>query len=625
MKLRPYEKATPRSYALAMGLMAVAILLRWLTDAVLQDHFRLIFLYGVVAFAVWHSGWRPALLVTLLGYVISNYLFMGPTGAFDVSLQADLGFLAYLLSCSLFIGFGEANRHATLRLRKARHYGSHLAAIVAASNDAIISKSLDGTIQSWNTGAERLLGYREDEIVGNHVTLIVPSELYEEEDEILARIRRGERIPHFDTVRQRKDGALVELSVTISPVFDDEGNVTAASTVARDITERKQAEEALQEADRRKDEFLATLAHELRNPLAPISNSLELLRHADQNPKLLRQARKAIERQLNHMVRLVDDLLNVSRISRDKLTLRKSQTPLSIIVQQAVETAQPFIDEFCHSIDVKIPDQPVYLDADPVRLAQVLSNLLNNACKYTTRNGAISLTAEQQEDSVRIVVKDNGVGLTGEQLDTVFEIFNQVDSTLDHATGGLGIGLTLAKRLVEMHGGQITAKSEGLGHGSEFIVTLPILTHAVAEQPLPTGQYPSIGSPQRVLVVDDNTDSADTLAALLQVNGHEVRLAHDGVAAVEAAEDFRPNVILLDIGLPKLDGYGACEQIRAQDWGKDLIIVALTGWGQEEDRRRSHKAGFDAHLVKPVSYGALLKLLSSRNKSKTVEAAGKSA
>jgi PAS domain S-box-containing protein len=734
-KIRHPFLASFYPYVLAPVVTAAAIALRWLLDPLFDNHFRLIFLYGAVAFAVWHSGYGPALVVTLLGYVVSNYLFIGAPGSFDLSAEAALGFSAYLLSCSIFIGFGEAARRANIRIKQGKEllrrserelsdffdnavFGIHwldsegkilrvnqaeldllgyqreeylgrqitefyvdqsaiedmlrrvrqgeslrdypaevrckdggtehvsiscnalfengrfihsrcftrvvtdhkeaeetrarLAAIIAASDDAIVSKSLNGIIRSWNAGAERLLGYTEAEIVGKSINTIIPPELQDEEVSIISRIRRGVRVDHFETVRLAKDGRRINLSITVSPVFDDSGRVIGASKVARDITERKQIEEAIQKADQRKDEFLATLAHELRNPLAPISNSLEILKHAEHDPELLRASCGTIERQLNHMVKLVDDLLNISRISQDKLALRRSRLELSHVVQQAVETVQPVVEKYGHSLDISLPEHSLYLDADPLRLAQIFSNLLNNACKYTPPGGHISLSAREQDGEASIAITDNGVGIAPDQLSAIFEMFVQSDSTGAGSGGGLGIGLTLAKRLVEMHGGRITVNSNGAGHGSEFVVYLPLPDQGAVEQQVPASTDSVAVGAQRVLVADDNIDNAETLATLLRINNHEVRLAHDGLAALEAAEQFRPDLLLLDIGMPKLDGYGVCRRLREQPWGKELTIAALTGWGQDEDRRKTHEAGFDAHLVKPVNYSTISYLLSEK-------------
>ncbi len=368
-------------------------------------------------------------------------------------------------------------------------------------------------------------------------------------------------------------------------------------------------EEALRAADRRKDEFLATLAHELRNPLAPMHAALQVMRLADHDRTAVAQAREMMERQVRHMVRLVDDLLDVSRITRGKIDLRKQRVDLAAVVRTAVETSRPLIEAANHELTVTAPPHPIFVDGDPVRLAQVFLNLLNNAAKYTERGGRIVLTVERQGSDAVVSVKDTGVGIPPAMLSRIFELFMQVDRTLDKAQGGLGIGLTLVRRLVEMHGGSVEARSAGYGRGSEFIVRLPAVLIAAGEAEAASNKGSALPR-RRILVVDDNRDSAVSLGMMLELMDNEVRTAHDGEEAVRAAEAFRPDVVLLDIGLPKLNGYEAAQCIRAEPWGRDMVLIAVTGWGQEEDRRRSKEAGFNFHIVKPVEPAALEKVLA---------------
>jgi PAS domain S-box-containing protein len=392
----------------------------------------------------------------------------------------------------------------------------------------------------------------------------------------------------------------------------DAGLLEMMNTVAGQVgqfLERRRAEEALREADRRKDEFLATLAHELRNPLAPMRNALQVIQMAGNDAAAVGQAREMMERQMRHLVRLVDDLLDLSRVTRGKLELRKQRVDLAAVVRTAVETSRPLIEAAGHHLTITLPPQPVFLDGDPVRLAQVFSNLLNNAAKYTERGGHIWLTAGRQGGDAVVSVRDSGLGIPREMLGKVFELFTQVDRTLEKAQGGLGIGLTLVRRLAEMHGGSVEAKSEGYGHGSEFTVRLPAMLTAPAPDE-GAGEEITPPSRRRILVVDDNRDSAISLGMVLQLMGNEVRTAHDGLEAVRAAEVFRPDVLLLDIGLPKLNGYEAARRIRGQPWGGGIVLIAVTGWGQEEDRRRSKEAGFNYHLVKPLEPAALEQLLA---------------
>ena len=1005
-------RSSAKHYALGLLAVGIAVLLRWLLDPLLGDALPLVTLFGAVAAAAWLGGYRPATLATIVGYFACHYLFISPRGKIDFTEAGTaVGLVAYLFTCSLIIGFGEAMRLAQTRATERREVlsvtlgsigdavittdiegrisylnkiaesltgwlndeavgkplesvfrivneetrkpgenpavkalregvvvglanhtvlirkdGSEcpiddsaapirnekghvsgcvlifrdirlqreaeknkasqlitarfLAAIVESSNDAIISKSLDGIIQSWNAAAERLFGYTSEQAVGKHISLIIPPERIGEEEHIIASLKAGKRIEHFETERLRSDGQHILVSLTISPIKDESGAVVGASKIVRDvttqrkaeqrehellkeaaaanakfhaffdqgalfaaitdldgtiletnrlawegsgytreqivgkpfwdgpwwtpssslvkqikngcalaaageafraelpyfaadgservvdltippirdeqggvlflaptgadITERKRAEadrekfvtlienstdfigicdlngipffinragldlvglnsiedarqtrvadfffpedqdkilndffpavmaeghgeleirfrnfktgEArwmaykvlmltdsaskpiafatvsqdvterkrmaddlrnlasdLSQADRRKDEFLATLAHELRNPLAPLCNMMEVLKRSDGDSDTLKRAYDTIERQLAQMVRLVDDLLDLNRITHDRLELRKNEVELSSVIQSAVEAARPLIDSARHDLRVDLPNQPTYLYADPARLAQVFANLLNNSAKYTKPGGAIWLYAKRQDGNVVVTIKDNGAGIPRDKLQNIFEMFTQVDRDPERSQGGLGIGLTLVKRLIEMHGGSVEARSGGTGLGSEFVVQLPILSGktelAKPVKIAPHKQEPS--QSHRILVVDDNRDSAESLAMLLRINGNSTHMAHDGFEALEAVEKHRPDVVLLDIGLPKLSGHDVCRHVREQPWGKDIVVIALTGWGQEEDRRRSQEAGFNGHLVKPVNYDELFNLLNS--------------
>ena len=843
--------------------------------------------------------------------------------------------------------------------RQAEIASARLAAIIESSNDAIISKTLDGIVRSWNAAAERLFGYHADEIIGRSITLIIPPERQDEEKMILDRVRRGERTEHYETVRVAKDGRAIHVSLTISPIHDRDGRIIGASKISRDITERKRAEQrlatqhaitralaegpdlgeatarvcravceylnwqagvlwmvdahagvlrcrdvyhppgmdtphftavskartfergiglpgrvwqsssvhsiddvvgdenfpraaaadmdhlhaaiafpilmradvvgvlefyarearvpdpelldilmavgsqigqfierkqaeeslraseqrtrfladasaalaeltdyestlqkvaalaaphfadwcsvdmqdadgslrrlavthvdpekvklvyelerkyppreqadrgarlairtgepnwmatipeellvaaaqseehlrilrelglrsyicvplksrsgvlgaltfvtaesgrlyreddvraaedlahraviaienakllaALKDADRRKDEFLAMLAHELRNPLAPIRNAAQIVQAKAPPLPELQWATEVIERQVHQMSRIVDDLLDLSRITRGKIELRKERIDLADVVNSAVEASRPLIDKWEHQFTVSVPPRPIYLHADPTRLAQVILNLLNNAAKYTHQGGRIALEVRTNDGFVSISVRDNGIGIAADMLPRVFEMFTQVDRSMERSEGGLGIGLTLVQRLVEMHGGSVEARSDGPGKGSEFIIRLPIAS--AVEKKHAQGKETKDGAPKlrRILVVDDNRDAADTLGMLLRVMGNQVHTAHDGIEAVGAASAFRPDVVLLDIGLPRLNGYEVARRIRSQPDGANMLLIALTGWGQDEDRRKSKEAGFDHHLTKPVEFAALQKLLA---------------
>jgi len=499
-----------------------------------------------------------------------------------------------------------------------------LASIVESSDDAIIRKSLDGTIQSWNAGAERVFGYSADEAIGRHISLIIPPDRIAEEEQIIASLEAGRRVDHFETERRHRGGQRIWVSLTISPIAAEDGQIVAASKIARDVTRQREADAERQRmeddlrklaadlstADRQKNDFLATLAHELRNPLAPLGNMLEVLKRAGGDERTVQLAVTTMERQLRHMVRLVDDLLDLNRITHNRLELRTDVVNLNALIEQVVEASRPLADAEGHEITVVVPAVPIQLSADAVRLGQVFGNLLNNAYKYTDPGGTITVRVEQLANEVVVTVADTGAGIPADRLHGIFEMFAQVETSRERAQGGLGIGLTLVRRLGEMHGGSVEARSAGPGRGSEFIVRLPIVVEPRAAAPAPA-VAPAAIDRRRILVVDDNRDAAASLAMLLELDGHTIVSAHDGPSAYAAAETHRPEIALVDIGLPGMDGYEVCRRIRRQPWGRHVILLALTGWGQDEDRSRTRAAGFDGHLVKPVNYADLMTLLAS--------------
>ncbi|HET9296395.1 MAG TPA: ATP-binding protein, partial [Candidatus Binatia bacterium] len=410
-----------------------------------------------------------------------------------------------------------------------------------------------------------------------------------------------------------KDGTERSIEDSAAPIRDATGTISGAVMVFHDVTQRRRVEKALKEADQKKDHFLAILAHELRNPLVPIRNGLQILNLAGNDPTIAENARSIMDQALNQLVRLVDDLLDVSRITTGKLKLRQERVELAAVVQSAIETTRPLIDEQGHHLSVRLPSRPILLDADPTRLAQVFSNLLNNAAKYSEQSGYITLTAEPVEDEVIVRVSDRGIGIPADHLPRIFQLFAQVETASDRSQGGLGIGLSLVKGLVEMHGGTIEAHSEGFGRGSELIVRLP----QVKPEPLsesqaaePDGEKASFTPKYRILVVDDNRLSVQSTAIALGLMGHDLATACDGIEGIERARTFRPDVILMDIGLPDINGHETARRIRRQPGGKNIILIAVTGYGQEEDRRRSIEAGFDYHLVKPLNFAELKNKLS---------------
>jgi PAS domain S-box-containing protein len=477
---------------------------------------------------------------------------------------------------------------------------ARLVAVIASSDDSIISMTMEGVVLSWNRGAELMYGYSPSEMIGHTTAILIPDNRLDEEPGILSRIRAGERIEHFETVRRRKDGALLDVSIAVSPIEDTRGTIVGASKITRDITERKRTEAALLETDRRKDEFLATLAHELRNPLAPIRQAALLSRAEGATEAQKRWSHDVISRQVHHMSLLLDDLLDVSRITRGTLELRLEMASLRDIVDAAVETARPSIDAKRHRFSVVLPSEPLQMLVDPLRMAQILSNLLTNAAKYTDPAGQIELRADCGDEQVTFVVADSGIGIPPQAMSSVFEMFSQVKSAQDRSEGGLGIGLALAKGLVELHGGEIEAHSAGNGRGSQFTIRLPRRVQAIKST---SGADPGAHAPvppRRILVADDNRDAAQSLAMLLELEGHELRVAYDGQNAMAAFADFAPHVALLDIGMPGLSGYEVARMIRQRDGGDAVTLIALTGWGQERDKALALAAGFNHHFTKPI-------------------------
>jgi PAS domain S-box-containing protein len=446
------------------------------------------------------------------------------------------------------------------------------------------------------------------EIEGRYVWEVVGAEAYERLRSHTERGLSGERV-EFEAFAPYPSGGR-HIHAAFIPQFDGD-KVVGYFSLITDVTERTRAVEALQDADRRKDEFIALLAHELRNPLAPLRNGLQVIKLVGNDAQAAEQARQMMDRQLGHMVRLIDDLLDVSRISRGKLTLRRERQALRDVVNSAVETARPAIEAAGHELILHLPSDPVFVDGDLTRLGQVFSNLLTNAAKFTDRGGRIVLSAERRDDQIAVSVADTGIGIPAEALPSIFDMFSQVDRTLERSTGGLGIGLALVKGLTEMHGGRVSAASPGEGRGSTFTVTLPIVLSAGRPRARRSDDDAHARRlSRRVLVVDDNRDSAESMSLMLGLLGSEVRMAHDGLEAIKAAEAFRPEVILMDIGMPRLNGFDATRRIREQSWGRDTAIVALTGWGQSADRQKSKEAGCDGHLVKPVELRDLERLLA---------------
>jgi PAS domain S-box-containing protein len=477
---------------------------------------------------------------------------------------------------------------------------ARLAAIVESSDDAIVGKDLKGVITSWNQGAEKIFGYTADEMVGQSILRIVPADRSGEVTKILSTIARGERVEHFESERVRKDGQRIFVSLTVSPIRDSAGRIIGASKIARDVTDRKREEHA-------KDQFLAMLGHELRNPLAAVRNAVTLATlDSGASGRALEIARHATDQ----LARLVDDLLDVTRITRGLLTLRREVVVFGDIVQRAIDTVRAFLEQREIALTVTLPPREVKIHADAARIEQVVANLLTNAAKYTDAGGRVTVALGYDNGEAVLSVRDTGIGIPADLLPRVFDLFVQAEQSLDRRPGGLGIGLTLVKQLVEMHGGRVAAHSEGVGRGAEFIVRLPA---AVGQRPTLAADAAPLrraAVERRVLIVEDNADAAESLKMLLELLGMHVRTVGDGVTALEAARANPPDVMLIDIGLPGMNGYELAEHIRRDERLRYTTLVALTGYGQEEDRQRALAAGFDYHLVKPVDFDTVERLVA---------------
>jgi PAS domain S-box-containing protein len=547
------------------------------------------------------GGMNPGLLATAAGVVVAFTGIHERVGQGAILLQRGLMTLFFYALIGVMISAlcELLHRYRREALRQAR--------FCEEAHDAIFAWQLEGPVLYWNRGANELYGF---DTLAARSTLTHPllgaqhRAVFEDVKATLLRTGQWSG----ELMHRTSDG--LEVRVESRMRLIEEGAERTVVEADRDVTERARTLEALREADRRKDEFLATLAHEIRNPLAPIRNELEIMRVARGSADVIEHSRAVMERQLVHLVHLVDDLMDVGRITRGKLDLRREKLSLAETLQAALETSRPLIEEAHHEFILNLPQKPVYVLGDLTRLAQIFSNLLNNAAKYTPPGGRITLTATAVDGAAVIEVRDNGVGITAEALPDVFEMFTQINRDRGLAAG-LGIGLALVHILTELHGGSVIAESAGLGAGSVFTVRLPVLQAAELEEArAPAPEAPAAVVRRRVLVADDNLDAAESLAMLLTMMGHEVRAAHDGAQAVDQAEQFRPDLILMDVGMPRVDGLQAASQIRSMAWGASPVIVALTGWGQEADRQRSKEAGCDVHLVKPLDFDRLTELLT---------------
>ena len=478
---------------------------------------------------------------------------------------------------------------------------------------AIYMLDTQGAVTSWNTGAQRIKGYSREEILGKHFSrFYTPEDI--EAGKPWAALAEAKRTGHFEVEawRIRKDGRRFWARVVLTPLYDGEGHLRGYAKVTQDLSERRHLQ-ALEKASKNVNEFIAMLAHELRNPLAPIRTAVQVMANPAASEAAREQMRQTIDRQSAQLTRIVDDLLDISRITRGMLDLERRPEDLVEIVRHSIETSSTLIEARRHRLEVEAPPVPIMIEGDRHRLNQVLSNLLNNAARYTPEGGSIAVKVGVEAGNAVVHVRDNGRGIEADMQERIFDMFVQGRSPLERVGGGLGVGLALARRLAEMHGGRLDVLSEGLGKGSEFTLTLPLprQAHVPRAKTRPEAGEPII--PRRVLVVDDNADAAESIKLLLQSLGHQVHVTFDGAQAIEAATQFRPDVVLLDIGMPGLSGYEVARRLRSLRPEAGLRIVAVTGWGQEVDRQASKEAGFDVHLVKPVDTEVLQRAVSGRN------------
>ena len=575
------------------------------------------------AFGLWKSLIHPQDLDQVLAYIAGR----GPSDdkhQMEYRLRFNDGRYHWVLAKGKVVerdAGGNATRiigtHTDIEARKhIELQNKRLALIVEASSDLIATGSLDGVLDYGNATCRSLLGCSDEvPIESKHIRDAHPEWAYRRVTENAIPTAMSEGCWQGDTVFLSQDGSEKEFSqLILAPRDPKTGEVEFIATICRDMTERRRLEdtirersEALELADRRKTEFLATLAHELRNPMSPLLIAANLLHEGRVDKTNLPWISDLVERQVMHLSRLVDDLLDVSRITQGKIHLNRQLLDLCVLLPEAIQMVMPNIDAAHHQLTLKLPEAPIHVDGDPVRLVQVVTNLLNNAAKFTEPGGQLALTLEQRDDQAVITVKDNGRGIDPVCLDQVFELFTQADGTEHQSNGGLGVGLYLSKQLIQVHDGTIKANSHGPHRGSEFVIQLPLVrVSKKVSNESPAAPQETPRCIRRILVVDDNLDAASVLQLLLQQKGHEVRMAHDGQAALECVQVFNPEIVLLDIGMSDMDGYEVCRQIRATARGRRIVVCAVTGWGQPEDKKKAYEAGFDCHLTKPVKIDDIL-------------------
>lgn len=601
------------AYALVAGALVAAAALRWALEPELGDELPLVLFILPVVVAALAGGLRLGLLTTAVACAVGVALFIdhSVTGKDLMRIGLFLGagtFVSWVVTVSR-LGWQHADATQRASEERLRAENERTVGILESIGDAFYALDADFRFTYVNRKAEQLWGKRREELLGRTLWDEFPQAVGSESSDMHIKVMRERQPVQFET---RSSILGTWLDVSLYP--DTNGGLAC---YFRDVTERKRSEEAVRAADRRKDEFLAVLGHELRNPLAPLRSGLELLELGRDRPELIDRIRSMMERQLGHLVHLVDDLLDLSRITRGEVKLQRMTVDLEKVVAAAIELTQPFIDERGLRVTVAHPAEAAYVFGDFERLTQIVSNLLSNAAKYTAEGGTIEVRTQGTEREALVSVRDTGLGIPEERLEEIFEMFTQVPEHRAHmGGGGLGIGLALSRRLAELHGGTLEAASAGLGMGSEFTLRLPLVETSAVEIKHPAAEGTEArSSPRRVLVVDDNVDAADSLRLVLDLQGHETEVAYDPASALRAVEQFAPDCVLLDIGLPGIDGYETARRIRALPGGDRMRLIAVTGWGQQEDQRRARAAGFDAHLTKPVESSAVSALLADNVQS----------
>ncbi len=596
-------------YAVAVLGCAMVLLTRLALNDVLGEQARLLPFVLVVIGAAWLGGLGPGLLATALGVVLGVLFVVPPSFSLRIEGVADgLNAAIFTITGTVISVLCDA-LHKTQRRETEQQFRS----LADAMPQLVWMARPDGSRFWYNQRWYEYTGTTPGGLAPlNWSSFCDPAALSRVLKNYQTTFDRGEPWEETYPLR-RKDGQMRwHLSCAV-PIRDGEGNIVCWFGTSTDIQKHVEAEEALKDADARKDQFMAVLAHELRNPLAPIANALELWPHVVDEPAELDRLRTIIDRQVQQLIRLIDDLLDVSRISRGKINLQRQPVDVSTLVARAVESVEPQVDAAGHALRVSMPEEPLYVDGDEARLMQVFSNLLNNAVKYSVRRGEISVRVARDGPAAVVTIRDNGPGIPASMLEEIFEPFRQVDATLSRSHGGLGIGLWLARQLVRSHGGTIEARSDGPGRGSQFVISLPARAAPDTGQPAADpGDDSSAAAPiarHRILVVDDLHESADTLVSVLRSRGQDASAVYDAHSAIEAVLAQHPDVVLLDIAMPGLDGYEVARRLRAHGELADVVLVALTGYGQQEDRRRAMEAGFDFHLTKPTNIGALEALL----------------